>query len=186
MEPSAFRALARHLRATLSSSPLPPLISPLRRRPFKTLLPLALPGCRLSSAASLLRSAAGDRFARLFSSISSDQDLELREGKESPSSRSAEDEYKDPLLQAQQEKQSRFVPVKAYFLCTRCLDSSLVCALTADWGLDLVLLLWNCCFWWWWIELQHWFEEPAGPERNQRHSAFLSCHQLRCTPILWC
>ncbi|THU50059.1 hypothetical protein C4D60_Mb06t16090 [Musa balbisiana] len=109
MEPSAFRALARHLRATLSSSPLPPLISPLRRRPSKTLLPLALPGCRLSSAASLLRSAAGDRFARLFSSISSDQDLELREGKESPSSRSAEDE---------QEKQSRFVPVKAYFLCT--------------------------------------------------------------------
>ncbi|XP_018682594.2 protein RETARDED ROOT GROWTH-LIKE isoform X2 [Musa acuminata AAA Group] len=118
METSAFRALARHLKATLSSSSLPPLFSPLRRRPSKTLLPLALPGCRLSSAASLLRSAAGDRLARLFSSISSDQDLELREGKESPSSRSAEDEYKDPLLQAQQEKQSRFVPVKAYFLCT--------------------------------------------------------------------
>ncbi|URE11633.1 hypothetical protein MUK42_24710 [Musa troglodytarum] len=118
METSAFRALARHLKATLSSSPLPPLFSPLRRRPSKTLLPLALPGCRLSGAASLHRSAAGDRFARLFPSISSDQDLELREGKEPPSSRSAEDECKDPLLQVQLEKQSRFVPVKAYFLCT--------------------------------------------------------------------
>ncbi|RRT49652.1 hypothetical protein B296_00022817 [Ensete ventricosum] len=120
MVTSAFRALARHLTPTLSSSPPPPpLFSPLLRRPSKTLLPLALPACRLFGAPSLVRSAAGDRFARLFSFISSDQDLELREVKQSSSSRSEEDEHKDRLLQAQQEKQSRFVPVKSYFLCTR-------------------------------------------------------------------
>ncbi|KAK1270274.1 hypothetical protein QJS04_geneDACA016184 [Acorus gramineus] len=59
------------------------------------------------------------------SSLSSDQEVEWKElTQEQPLGCSAsegeggEDVYREHLLEVQQEKQSRFIPVKAYFLST--------------------------------------------------------------------
>ncbi|CAD5179155.1 protein RETARDED ROOT GROWTH-LIKE [Musa acuminata AAA Group] len=145
MEISGLRSLAKHLKTMLSSTssypfpPPPPLSSPykaLHLGPSRTLIPLLLSGrIRLSAVACLLPRRCHrqirlplpgflchptvDRFPRPFSSISSDPVFERREERQQPtSSCSADGEYQDHLLQVQQEKQSRFVPVKAYFLCT--------------------------------------------------------------------
>ncbi|KAM0953716.1 hypothetical protein DsansV1_C01g0002901 [Dioscorea sansibarensis] len=57
--------------------------------------------------------------ARTLSSLSSGPELEWREDQQhTPVSCSEDEGYQDHLLEVQQEKQSRFIPVKAYFLCT--------------------------------------------------------------------
>ncbi|RWV99328.1 hypothetical protein GW17_00037769 [Ensete ventricosum] len=157
MEISGLRSVAKHLKVMFSSTssyPFPPypLFSPykaLHRGPSRTLIPLLLSGRhRLSAVAFLLPRRTHrqiplplpgfrchptvDRFPRPFSSISSDPVFERREERQQPtSSCSADGGYQDHLLQVQQEKQSRFVPVKAYFLCTRCPHSPPVYAQNA-------------------------------------------------------
>ncbi|MQL80571.1 hypothetical protein Taro_013019 [Colocasia esculenta] len=54
---------------------------------------------------------------RTYCSMSSDQDLEWREQPQVGTC-SEDDSYDDHLLEVQQEKQSRFIPVKAYFIST--------------------------------------------------------------------
>uniref|UniRef100_A0A1D1YZR4 Sporulation protein RMD1 n=1 Tax=Anthurium amnicola TaxID=1678845 RepID=A0A1D1YZR4_9ARAE len=54
---------------------------------------------------------------RAFCSVSSGQELEWRE-QQQVGSCSEVDGYTDHLLEVQQEKQSRFIPVKAYFIST--------------------------------------------------------------------
>ncbi|WOL01929.1 hypothetical protein Cni_G10648 [Canna indica] len=137
---SELRALAKHLKTRLSSSLLPPplpFFSPfltLRRGPSQTLSSFPLPGRSLSpDPASLLlrphcpslrfpgfpRPLAGDRFSRSFASTPSDPEVAPQEDRQSPAPCfGGEDEREDHLAQVQQDQQSRFIPVKAYFLCT--------------------------------------------------------------------
>ncbi|KAH7677838.1 hypothetical protein IHE45_07G109100 [Dioscorea alata] len=56
---------------------------------------------------------------RTLASLSSGPELEWREDQQhTPVSCSEDEGCQDHLLEVQQEKQSRFIPVKAYFLCT--------------------------------------------------------------------
>ncbi|KAK1283678.1 hypothetical protein QJS10_CPB21g01176 [Acorus calamus] len=81
-------------------------------------------GCRLMFSSSTPSPWRGVR-AFSSSSLSSDQEVEWKElTQEQPLGCSAsegeggEDVYREHLLEVQQEKQSRFIPVKAYFLST--------------------------------------------------------------------
>ncbi|XP_074561332.1 protein RETARDED ROOT GROWTH, mitochondrial-like [Curcuma longa] len=135
------RALGRRLRTLLSyssSSPPPPSYFPspykaLHRGPSQILIPFSLPGGGLSAAASFalvrsprhplvvlyfLRSAVNNPFPRHYSSCPSDRGVESREDQQPLALSPLHEEQGDLLSQAQQEKRSRFIPVKAYFLCT--------------------------------------------------------------------
>ncbi|KAG6493872.1 protein RETARDED ROOT GROWTH, mitochondrial-like isoform X1 [Zingiber officinale] len=98
----------------------PPLV--FLRPPSRTLAALTLSRRRLFTFPSLrpflgfFCYPAGDRFPRLSSSLSFDSEIGHREGEVA----SCFDEVscQDHLLQAQQEEQGQFIPVKAYFLCT--------------------------------------------------------------------
>ncbi|WOL00673.1 hypothetical protein Cni_G09386 [Canna indica] len=120
-----------HFKAMLSPSypsPRPYKSLHVRAAPSRTLPPLPLSCSRLSTLlprrthirrSEFIRQPAGDRFPRPLSSLSSsDPQLERREEQQLAASFSEEGGYQDHLLQVQQEEQSRFIPVKAYFLCT--------------------------------------------------------------------
>ncbi|ERM95756.1 hypothetical protein AMTR_s00023p00247850 [Amborella trichopoda] len=74
----------------------------------------ATPHCRLNVLLLSLKNGARD-FRSLSSVSSSSHELEW---KDPNSSSDGLDVYHEHLLEVQQEKQSRFIPVKAYFLCT--------------------------------------------------------------------
>ncbi|XP_074588945.1 protein RETARDED ROOT GROWTH-LIKE-like [Curcuma longa] len=136
-------ALARRLRTlhVYSAPPPPPPPSPHFPSPYRVLrrgssqipIPFLLPGRGLSAAASFflvrprrptflflsaVSTSVGDPFPRHYSSTPSDREVESREDQQAPTPCTVHEEQEDRLSQAQQEKKSRFIPVKAYFLCT--------------------------------------------------------------------
>ncbi|XP_042461884.1 protein RETARDED ROOT GROWTH, mitochondrial-like isoform X1 [Zingiber officinale] len=137
-----FAAFARRLRTLLSYSASPPPPFPYFPPPYGVLrrgssqIPFAflLPGRGLSAAASFLlvqprsptflflstvSTYVGDPFSRHYSSTPPDREVESREDQQAPIPCTVHDEEQgNRLSQAQQEKKSRFIPVKAYFLCT--------------------------------------------------------------------
>ncbi|XP_042439715.1 protein RETARDED ROOT GROWTH, mitochondrial-like isoform X2 [Zingiber officinale] len=135
---SPLGALARRLRTLLSYSSSPPtppspyFPSPykaLHRGPTQIVIPFSLPGGGLSAAASFLLfrshrrpllflSLVNNPLPRHYSSSPSDRGVESREDQQSPARSPRHEEQGGLLSMAQQEKQSRFIPVKAYFLCT--------------------------------------------------------------------
>ncbi|XP_042435395.1 protein RETARDED ROOT GROWTH, mitochondrial-like [Zingiber officinale] len=134
---SPLGALARRLRTLLSYSSSSPPPSPyfpspykaLHRGPTQIVIPFSLPGGGLSAAASFLLfrshrrpllflSLFNNPLPRHYSSSPSDRGVESREDQQSPAHSPLHEEQGGLLSLAQQEKQSRFIPVKAYFLCT--------------------------------------------------------------------
>ncbi|XP_020574448.1 LOW QUALITY PROTEIN: uncharacterized protein LOC110020631 [Phalaenopsis equestris] len=134
------RSLERHLKAILSSSrsfpfsfaaltktrslhTLSPVLTPLYnlQRPFFPLSPLRPTYRRrpLILRLFLFRPYAFDHVSA-FSSVSLGQEFDWKNHHHRQQQQSAsEDEiYDDHLLESQQAKQGRFIPVKAYFLCT--------------------------------------------------------------------
>lgn len=133
-------ALARRLRTLLSYSASPPP-SPYFPPPYRVLrrgssqipIPFFLPSRGLSAAASFLlvrprrptllflsavSTSFGVPFPRHYSSTPSDCEVESREDQQTPTPSPVHQEQEDHLSKAQQEKNSRFIPVKAFFLCT--------------------------------------------------------------------
>ncbi|KAK8921646.1 hypothetical protein KSP39_PZI020787 [Platanthera zijinensis] len=127
------RSLERHLRAILSSSLSSPL-SLAKPRSFKLLYPLSPfshnPNRRFFPA-SLIRPPSGGHplilhlLFRPYTAYpaNTSSSLSLGQGSDSKDrqqhhSASEEENYHNHLLEVQQEKQGRFIPVKAYFLCT--------------------------------------------------------------------
>ncbi|XP_010906180.2 LOW QUALITY PROTEIN: protein RETARDED ROOT GROWTH, mitochondrial [Elaeis guineensis] len=124
------KTLPRRSFQTLVSAP--PLSSSAAARPISFLSALLFRWPPPHRPFLLLASAHPS--PKAFSSASSGQELEWREDhhqlpqehsrRRSPSAASCSDDddddggYQDHLLEVQQEKQSRFIPVKAYFLCT--------------------------------------------------------------------
>ncbi|KAJ0979316.1 hypothetical protein J5N97_014790 [Dioscorea zingiberensis] len=120
---------ARALRAIVYSSFALSKKTP--QRPFQTLV--RCPSVASSSSSHLRRCLfvsqplrrrlfifrQAPAVVRTLSSLSSKQELEWKEEQQPVSGLCSEDEGdQDHLLEIQQEKQSRFIPVKAYFLCT--------------------------------------------------------------------
>jgi hypothetical protein len=138
------RFLEKHLRTLLSPSTLSRL-SQSKSRSFHTLPYYRLSSRRLLSISSSFSSTPsghtryfghfGNPSPRVFSSLSPGREVEWtderphenqpHEGRAEVLSEVLGSEEDDTyhLLEVQQEKQSRFIPVKAYFLCTRFLSS---------------------------------------------------------------
>ncbi|OAY68113.1 Sporulation protein RMD1 [Ananas comosus] len=130
MEPSRKKLLNSLLSFSFSPSTRFSRNVPFLRRPFQTLPPTPSPLsshgdrrflCSISSL--LLLPHHPSTSLRYFSSVSPLPEIESREEegekKKPPSPSLSDDEsYRDRLLEIHHEKQSRFVPVKAYFLST--------------------------------------------------------------------
>lgn len=138
------RSLERHFKAILSSSRSSPFSfrALTKSRSLHTLHPLLTPFDSLRHPffpSPLLRPISRRRplILRLLlfrpyaidpenisSSVSPGQDLDWKDHHQRYHQQSvSEDEaYDDHLLHVQQAKQGRFIPVKAYFLCTRFFD----------------------------------------------------------------
>ncbi|XP_020108469.1 uncharacterized protein LOC109724159 isoform X2 [Ananas comosus] len=117
--PSLHKTLLRRSFQTLASSPSPPPPPPLPHLSSSS-------SSSASSLSSLLFRRPLPRFSppprnlplKPFSSVFSNQEIEWREEHHLSESCSGDESYQDHLIEVQQEKQSRFIPVKAYFLCT--------------------------------------------------------------------
>lgn len=103
------------------------------------------------------RPAAGcARSPRLFSSVSSHQELEWREEQRQSLSSFIKDDRQD-RFRLQQDKPGRFVPVRAFFLSTRSISVSACAALISlfavkelfpdEWmlGAAIAALIWEAC-----------------------------------------
>lgn len=130
------RFLEKHLRTLLSPSALS-RFSPSNRRASQTLPPRPLLSFRAAfSPASSQSRHRTNPSPRLFSSLSAGKELDWRDDHRNPPrtspaqalnvvSESDEAADKYHLLEVQQQKEGRFIPVKSYFLSTRFLPFSL-------------------------------------------------------------
>ncbi|XP_072976736.1 protein RETARDED ROOT GROWTH, mitochondrial-like [Typha angustifolia] len=121
------RSFEKHLRAALSSPHRKP---PLLSRSFQTLTPSLPPPPppRFPISSLLFRrhhllprffsGSLRSRTLRTFSSLSPEIGWKEEQQQQLPASCSEDEGYQEHLLEVQQEKQSRVITVKAYFLCT--------------------------------------------------------------------